>query len=194
MQQAIEFRFRFLHEPGDDRAVIEEYANGLADVNTAIIGRAPDRYSACLGCSHLKYVDAPSCYRTKAFGGKERIPGCQPIVAADMLAYRGTGTCIDLACYLAAARRVHFGERNRVSIEDQGGGLYHAVVVDGMGRRLDPQQIALKRHCEAGCNGNVVPMRRVAGRGPVIVQGTMADVVPMEQPSELTDAWVVGET
>ncbi len=170
--QAIEFRFRFLHEPGDDRSAIEAYSNGLAAVNTTIIGRDKHRYSVCLGCSHLKYVDAPSCYRVKAFGGKERIPGCQPIVAADLLYTRGTGTCVDLACYLAAARRVHLGESNRVSIEDQGDGLYHAVVIDGTGRRLDPQKIALEGICEGNC-------LKVAG-GPVVV------------PVDLEDSWVVG--
>ncbi len=174
--QAIEFRFRFLHEPGDDRGTIEAYSNGLADVNTAIIGRNPGRYSMCLGCSHLKYVDAPSCYKVTLLGGKEKIPGCQPIVAADLLYTRGTGTCVDLACYLAAARRVHLGESNRVSIEDQGDGLYHAVVIDGAGRRLDPQKIALERLCEGNCARG-----HVAGRiGPVVV------------PVDLEDDWVVG--
>ena len=47
--QAIEFRFRFLHEPGDDRGTIEAYSNGLADVNTAIIGRDPRRGAAPFG-------------------------------------------------------------------------------------------------------------------------------------------------
>jgi len=172
--QAIEFRFRFLHEPGDDRGAIEAYSNGLADVNTTIIGREPGKFSACLGCSHLKYVEAPSCYKVSLLGGKERIPGCQPIVAADLLYERGTGTCVDLACYLAAARRVHLGERNRVAIEDQGGGMYHAVVVNGVGERFDPQKIALESicHCARG---------RVAGRiGPVVV------------PVDLEDRWVVG--
>ena len=148
-----EFRYTYAYEGNDDQAdTIEGFCEGLVRGNVSQIATDPDRYPCCLGCSDLKYVDPPIC-RDNRF--------CQPIKGAGPLIDSGEGTCIDLACLLAAMLR-HKGDRKaRVEIENETAygkeipGQYHAYVIDGKGARHDAQELV-----EAGtaCAGGVCPL------------------------------------
>ncbi len=142
-----EFRLQFgVDNPEQERKNIERYSNGVVDLNWEKIAAHPDDYPCCLGCSGLRYVDAPTCY-TKVGSKLKAIPGCQPIYAADVLMHRNKGTCIDLACLEAALKR-HDGDAGaHVQIDHQYDvkgkaipGKYHAICVSGDGVVFDPQR------------------------------------------------------
>ena len=140
--------------PTDDseatRAAIENLANAQARNNADWMERtktyAGKEIPCCVGCAGIGYIPPTKC-EGNAF--------CQPIRSALAILNTGQGTCIDLACYDAAAK-IWKGKDAEVKIvheQDSTGAAipfqYHAVVVSG-GKVEDPTAEILAK--APGCN------------------------------------------
>ncbi len=132
--------------PEHEADLLEALCEGFVRANQIQIRAQENAYPCCLGCGNYRYIPPQNC-------GTDR--NCQNVHGAAPLHRKRKGTCIDLACLLAAILREKEGDRGaRVVIDFQfdgraanvdGGeilpGRYHAMVLKGDGATLlDPQK------------------------------------------------------
>lgn len=135
--------------PQHEADCLEALCEGYVRMNQVMIRAQPNAYPCCLTCGEYQYIPPRNCYVYK-FGLRRQRgtdPACQHVRGCYELHRSGKGTCIDLACSLAAFLREKEGDaRARVVIEHQFDekdelkpGLYHAMVMKGDGSIVDPQ-------------------------------------------------------
>jgi hypothetical protein len=123
--------------PEMEAQMLEALAEGFVECNRIQIRQNPDQFPCCLSCGRYRYVEPVHCRTYHWKTGRAVDPNCQHVYGAFPLDERGKGTCIDLACMLAAIYREKDGELDtRVIIEhelDADGygipGRYHAMVL-----------------------------------------------------------------
>lgn len=147
-------------DPEHEADCLEALCEGYVRANQIVIRAQPNAYPCCLTCGGYKYVEPRNCYVYKFQARQKRgtDPQCQHVRGCYELHREGKGTCIDLACALAAFYREKEGDHSaRVVIDYQIAedglskpGLYHAMVKKGDGTIVDPQ--AMVQASEAsGC-------------------------------------------
>lgn len=145
--------------PEHEADCLEALCEGFVRANQIMIRAQPDAYPCCLGCGKYRYVEPKNCrvFDWKRGRAPRVDPNCQHVWGAYGLHKRKAGTCIDLACMMAAIYREKEDEpKARVVIEHQFGdkiidvdeagepvyerldGLYHAMVMLGDGSIVDP--------------------------------------------------------
>jgi hypothetical protein len=149
------FRRRMSYEfgvtgPEHEADLLEGLCEGFVRANQIQIRAEPDSYPCCLGCGSYIYVEPENCrvYDWKTRRHLKTDGNCQHVFGAYPLDVRRKGTCIDLACMLCAIYREKDNDREaRVIIEHQvdgnGDGIpgkYHAMVMRGDGRIVDPTE------------------------------------------------------
>lgn len=163
--------------PEHEADLLEALCEGYTRANQIQIRAEPAAYPCCLGCGSYRYVEPENCqvYDFRRGRARKTDPNCQHVFGAFPLDRRKRGTCIDLACMLAAIFREKDGDRRaRVVIEhqfrivgadDEGveikerlDGKYHAMVMKGDGTIVDPttkvKALAVGAHQKAcDCGG-----------------------------------------
>lgn len=165
--------------PEHEADCLEALCEGYVRLNQIVIRSQPNAYPCCLTCGEYSYVPPVNCYTYKLGLRRQRgtDPACQHVRGCFELQKSGKGTCIDLACALAAFLREKENDRGaRVVIEhqfdekgDHKPGLYHAIVMKGDGSIVDPQvqvqeaeaafnstggELAIGCACSAGGDGD----------------------------------------
>lgn len=126
--------------------VLEALCEGYTRANQMMVRAEPDAYPCCFGCGNYRYIPPKNCRTVDRRTNKAIDPSCQHVHGAAQLHTHGEGTCIDLACMLAALLREKGGDpRARVIIDfqldDEGlsiPGRYHAMVMRGDQTIVDP--------------------------------------------------------
>jgi hypothetical protein len=139
-------------DPHMEADLLEGLCEGYVRANQIQILADPDAYPCCIGCGKYRYIPPKNCRIWHWRTGREVDPNCQHVHGAYPLDRRKMGTCIDLACMLAAIYRVKEGDPGaRVlidhQIDDEGNGIpgkYHALVRLGNGEIIDPIEKAYK--------------------------------------------------
>lgn len=134
--------------PEHEADALEGLCEGFVRANQIMIRAEPDSYPCCLGCGEYRYAEPENCriFDWKRGKAKKVDPNCQHVFGAYHLDKRKRGTCIDLACMLAAIYREKDNDaRARVIVEHQFtsdgerlDGKYHAMVMKGDGEIVDP--------------------------------------------------------
>lgn len=145
------FRRRMHYEygtigPKHEADLLEGLCEGFVRANQVQIRADPAFYPCCLGCGSYVYVPPQSCRVYDWRRGQTVDPNCQAVRGAYPLHTIKQGTCIDLACMLAAVMREKGGDRKAHVIIDyqldaDGNrieGQYHAMVRKGSGEIVDP--------------------------------------------------------
>ena len=133
-------------DPENEAVILEALCEGYVRANVAQMSIDPDAFPCCLSCGDIGYVEPENCKIRNWKTNAPVDPNCQHVFGAVQLVRRRKGTCIDLACLLAAILRVKQGDHAaRVIIEfqrDAAGNLmpgeYHAMVMTGAGEIVDP--------------------------------------------------------
>lgn len=122
--------------PEHEADLLEALCEGFVRANQIQIRAQEAAYPCCLGCGNYAYVPPKNCQVYTRTGAQATDTLCQQVLGAAPLHRTGKGTCIDLACYLAALKREKDGLRGaRVGIEfqfkkgDIDPGKYHAIVI-----------------------------------------------------------------
>lgn len=148
----------------NELAVLEALCEGFTRANEMMISGSPDSYPCCNSCGGLHYSDPQPCF-IRSGGSCKKAVNCQRVKGAYELVKSGFGTCIDLACFHAAIKRVKDGEDCWVVLDhelDASGrpipNSYHAIVAFADGHQVDPSEMAKKNaasgfSCEGGCQG-----------------------------------------
>lgn len=134
--------------PEHEADTLEGLCEGFVRANQIMIRAEPNAYPCCIGCGGYRYVEPENCRIFNWRRGKQDKvdPNCQHVFGAYHLGKRKAGTCIDLACLLAALCREKDNDpKARVVIDhqyDEDGrrldGQYHAMVKTGQGQVIDP--------------------------------------------------------
>ncbi len=155
LEPGIERTMSFGYEcvsPEHEADILECLCEGYTRANQIMIRAQENAYPCCLGCGNYRYVPPSNCVYD--FRSREVVDrNCQAVLGAAALHRKRKGTCIDLACMLAAIYREKEGDALAKVIIDyqfdeqtadaQGGeivpGKYHAMVKKGDGTIVDPQ-------------------------------------------------------
>ena len=133
-------------DPEHEAQVLEAICEGFTRANVAQMQADPDAFPCCLSCGDIQYVEPENCKIRDWRTNSPVDPNCQHVFGAVQLVRRRKGTCIDLACLLAAIYRLKEQDHAaRVIIDFQQDGLgrfvpgqYHAMVMRGDGSIVDP--------------------------------------------------------
>lgn len=136
--------------PEMEADLLEALCEGFVRANQVQIRCDPEAFPCCLGCGRYRYVPPANCRVWHWRTGRSVDPNCQHVHGAFPLDRRKMGTCIDLACMLAAVYREKEGDPTcRVIVDHQldedGNGIpgkYHAMVMKTDGEIVDPVQKA----------------------------------------------------
>lgn len=134
--------------------IIAAICEGVIQANAVWMGAVGlDAVPCCLADAEVRYIDPPGCSR--------KYP-CQKILSAPVILQRKVATCIDIACYICAYRRLRGEQGNAVVInmldmKDRPiKGQYHVVVDTGMGIHDYTEDLIHGRlaQCRADCLGD----------------------------------------
>lgn len=154
------WEFRVIFDAYTDdmaRLCLEGLSEGVVRANMIWLNAVEHEVPCCLNTAGIKYIPPIGC-------GSQH--PCQTILGAAEIFERGTATCIDIACYVAAVLRMR-GEAARVvfvNMKDEGGqdipGMYHALVETKDGMRDYTQDLIDESIDQCSMDCRLAPLER----------------------------------
>jgi len=157
------WEFRVIFDAYTDdmaRLCLEGLSEGVVRANMIWLNAAGNEAPCCLATAGVKYISPIGCGSAHP---------CQTILGAAEIFERGTATCIDIACYMAAVLRMR-GEAARVvftnMVNEQGQdipGMYHAIVEtrDGVRDYTEDLIEGDAAQCSVDCSQPAAPQQQL---------------------------------